>query len=98
MRLACILDDEEVETPGSLEDGIHVGHLPIQMHRHHSLDWLPRPTTTWSAGYVVQGTPFEVCRQCLGIHERCVFIDVDELDLRSGLADRLNGRDESMGH
>ena len=32
VRLAGVFDDNEVVSGGQLEDGVHVGHLPVQMH------------------------------------------------------------------
>ena len=34
VRLAGILDDQQVVLAGEIQDRIHVGHLPVQVHRH----------------------------------------------------------------
>ncbi len=37
MGLSCILDHDEPVATGDLHDRIHIGHQPVQMHRHDRL-------------------------------------------------------------
>src|SRR5579864_2891454 len=43
MRLACVLNDDEIKVPGKLQDGIHVGRLTVEVHRHDRSYWLSGP-------------------------------------------------------
>src|SRR5437867_554620 len=99
VRLAGVLDDDEVVLGRQLQDGVHVGHLPVQVHRDDRCHWAtsalahhPAPWQTWCA------FGLQVGAQLLRIYVVGALIDVYEIRPRAGLRDGLRGSDKSVRH
>jgi hypothetical protein len=97
MRLASVLNDQQVELPGQRHDRIHITHLAIEV------DWNDGPNTL-AAGSVDDlpiGIPIalgmQVVPETIRVHIACPLIDIDELRRGSGLQYRLNRRYKRIG-
>ena len=99
MRLAGILDDDEVVPGRQVEDGIHVGHLPVEMRgddcRHRAASALAQHAV---GPQVASAFGLQIGAQPLGIHGIGALVDVDEIRPRAGLRDRLRSGDEGERH
>ena len=86
--------------PRDVQDRIHIRNLPVQVHGHHGLDRLARPPAQRPTGLRIRRAALQVIRQRLRAHAVRAFVDIDELCLGAGLADRFHGRDEGVrdGH
>src|SRR5207249_536422 len=80
VRLAGVLDDHEVVPGRQLENRIHIGDLPVQVHRDQGRDRAPGAMAHETAGDRVGCTPgLEVRPERLGVHRVRSLIDVDEI-------------------
>ena len=99
VRLAGILDEDEVVPSRQLEERVHVGDLPIQMHRndgrHRAASALAHHPTRPPVGGALG---LQVDSQLLGIHRVGARIDIDEIRPRADLRDRFRRRDEGERH
>src|SRR5271165_5526391 len=53
MRLAGILDNNQIEAFGYLQDSVHIGHLPVEMHRDDRRDCSASPAGHWPPSKVI---------------------------------------------
>ena len=99
MCLAGVFDDDEVVLGRQDEDGVHVGHLPVQVHgddcRHRGASALAHRAAHL---VVICAFTFQVSPQLLRIHGVGALVDVHEIRPRAGLRDGFRGGDESVRH
>ena len=95
VRLAGVLDDDQVVAGGQLQDRVHVGHLPVQVDREDRRHRTSRALAHHAARLRVRSAlGLQVGTQFLGIHRVGARVDVDEVEPCAGLRDRLGGREE----
>src|SRR5439155_2441031 len=99
VRLAGVFDDNEVVSGGQLEDGVHVGHLPVQMHGNECRHRAARALAHRAARLqVARAFGLEVGAQSLRVHGVGALVDVDEVRARAGLRNSFRRGDEGVRH
>src|SRR5262245_30992467 len=63
VRLACVLDNEQIPALGDLQDGIHVSHLAIKMNGNDRLDWSTGAAPNRITRCRIGSTTLQVVRQ-----------------------------------
>ena len=97
MCLAGVLDHHQAVFTGYVEDGIHIGHLPVEMHGHHGSDGPAAPQADECAALVANALLLEIALQHNGRHIVGALVDIDELRKSACLRDRFSGGDEGVG-
>src|SRR5258708_23069685 len=97
MRLARILNHNQLVLRGQVQDRVHVGHLTVKVHGDPSRHRLPQLLVNKTTRTGVQNAPgLKVLAQLFRIHGVGTRVDVDKIDLPSSLGNGLGGRDERM--
>src|SRR2546426_6452262 len=99
VRLAGVLDDDQVIPGRQLEDGVHVGHLPVQVYGDDGRHWAATALAHYAARLRIWcAFGLQIGAQLLRIHGVGALIDVDEIRPRARLRDCLRGGDEGERH
>ena len=99
MRLAGILDDDQTVPVRQVEERVHVGHLPVQVHgddRRHRAARAPAHHAARRVIWCAFG--LQVGAQLLGVHGVGTLVNINEIRPGAGLRDRLRGCDEGERH
>src|SRR6267154_5616687 len=97
MRLASILDNDEIIFASESKNWIHISGLAINMNRNDSGYGRLQLPMDEPAGFRVRGAlMLEVLFQLARIQTIGAFVDVDKIGAPTGLADRLSRRDKSV--
>ena len=99
MRLARILDHDQSVLIGHLENGVHIRHLPIEMHRHNCRYAQPQCPVHQLAGVVIHvAARLQILAKAARIHVGRGLVDVHELRPRARLRDGFRRGDEGVRH
>jgi hypothetical protein len=98
VRLTGVFDYQQVVFSRDGQKRVHVSDLPVDVDGHDRLDRLSRSPTERASCDSIAATAPEVLGERLRAHTVRVRIDVHELGIRTGLADRLHRRNECVGN
>ena len=99
MGLAGVFDDVQPILGGNLQDGIHVRHLAVKMHRHDGRDDAPAAAVDGPAGLIIPDTfGFQIMAELLGIHVVGLRIHVHKGGNGAALGNGFGGGDKGVGY
>ncbi len=97
--LASIFHHDQIVTACHLENGIHIGALPVDVHRHHRGDRCAIVSVVRLSRLAVHiAFPLEIFPQLRDVHRIGLLFDINEIGPRAGLADRFRGSNKGVRH
>src|SRR6266853_2334681 len=98
MRLAGVLDDDQVVLPGNIENGIHLRGLPVEVDRDNALyDETALGMHKLATCGIEVALGLKIFAQPARIHVVSTLIDIDEVRPRSCLRNGLRCGNERVG-
>src|SRR5689334_5794851 len=97
VRLARILNDNQVVLATEFKNWIHIGHLPVKVNGYDGRYRRLHLSMHELAGFCVhRALLLKILRKLSWVHAICALVDINEVGARSGLADRLGRGDEGV--
>src|SRR5258706_2348206 len=97
VRLAGVFDNDKSELLGHLKDGVHIRSLPVEMNRDDRGDGFAQRTVDITARAAVEcALGLHILAQKRRIQRKGFSIHIHEIRKRSGLRNRLRGRNECV--